>query len=93
MANYHPPLAVSHGLDSCMGSPIVDWITPKGQSLVPHIPWNTKSGHGLNHNHTGAFLCPAGLDWKNIKWVLIFIVLHYLFDMYVASSTRTKLET
>ena len=37
-------------------------------------------------------MCPAGLDWKNIEWVLIFIVLCYLFDVYVASSTRTKLE-
>ena len=37
-------------------------------------------------------MCPAGLDWKNIEWVLIFIVLRYLFDVYVASSTRTKLE-
>ena len=46
---------------------IIDWITPKGQSLVPHIPRNAKAGHGFNHEHTGALLCPAGLDWKNIE--------------------------
>ena len=44
---------------------IIDWITPKGQSLTPHIPRNVKSGRGFNHDRTGALLCPAGLDWNN----------------------------
>ncbi|KIJ59508.1 hypothetical protein HYDPIDRAFT_100560 [Hydnomerulius pinastri MD-312] len=48
-----------------MKSAIIDWITPKGQSLNPHIPRNVKSGRGFNHEHTGALLCPAGLDWAN----------------------------
>ena len=48
-----------------MKGPIVDWITPKGQSLTPHIPRNIKSGRGFNHDRTGALLCPAGLDWNN----------------------------
>ncbi|KAF9232356.1 hypothetical protein BU15DRAFT_90680 [Melanogaster broomeanus] len=38
-----------------MKSAVVDWITPKGQALNPHIP----------RNRTGALLCPAGLDWGN----------------------------
>ncbi|KIM58805.1 hypothetical protein SCLCIDRAFT_27804 [Scleroderma citrinum Foug A] len=50
-----------------MKSPIIDWITPKGQSLTPHIPRNVKSGCGFNHERTGVLLCPAGLDWNNIK--------------------------
>ena len=50
-----------------MKGPIIDWITPKGQSLVPHIPRNVKAGRGFNHERTGALLCPAGLDWKNIE--------------------------
>ena len=50
-----------------MKGPIIDWITPKGQSLVPHIPRNVKAGRGFNHECTGALLCPAGLDWKNIE--------------------------
>ena len=52
-----------------MKSPIINWITPKGQSLTPHIPRNVKSGRGFNHKHTGALLCPAGLDWNNIEYV------------------------
>ncbi|KAF9234633.1 hypothetical protein BU15DRAFT_89931 [Melanogaster broomeanus] len=39
-----------------MKSTIIDWITPKGQILNPHIPHNIKAG---------ALLCPAGLDWAN----------------------------
>ncbi|KIM57809.1 hypothetical protein SCLCIDRAFT_1219064, partial [Scleroderma citrinum Foug A] len=48
-------------------SAIIDWITPKGQSLNPHIPQNMKSGRGFNHEHTRALLCPAGLDWANME--------------------------
>ncbi|KAI5987823.1 hypothetical protein EDD15DRAFT_2173034 [Pisolithus albus] len=50
-----------------MKGAIIDWITPKGQSLSPHIPRNVKSGRGFNHECTGALLCPAGLDWTNIQ--------------------------
>ncbi|KAI6019353.1 hypothetical protein BKA83DRAFT_10736 [Pisolithus microcarpus] len=50
-----------------MKGAIIDWITPKGQSLSLHIPHNMKSGRGFNHECTGALLCPAGLDWTNIQ--------------------------
>ncbi|KAL4063074.1 hypothetical protein J3A83DRAFT_4362664 [Scleroderma citrinum] len=46
---------------------IIDWITPKGQSLIPHIHYNVKSGCGFNHVCTGALLCPAGLNWNNLE--------------------------
>jgi hypothetical protein len=52
-----------------MKSAVVDWITPKGQSLNPHIPQNIKCGRGFNHERTGALLCPAGLDWANSEYV------------------------
>ncbi|KAH7917216.1 hypothetical protein BV22DRAFT_1108609 [Leucogyrophana mollusca] len=48
-------------------SAVVDWITPKGQALNPHIHRNVKSGRGFNHERTGALLCPAGLDWSNTE--------------------------
>lgn len=54
-----------------MKNAIIDWITPKGQSLSPHIPRNVKSGRGFNHERTGALLCPAGLDWANTEYVPI----------------------
>ena len=53
-----------------MKAAVIDWITPKGQSLNPHIPHNVKSGHGFNHEHTGALLCPTGLDWANTEYVV-----------------------
>ena len=56
-----------------MKSAIIDWITPKGQSLNPHIPCNVKSGHGFYHERTGALLCPAGLDWNHSEWVHVYI--------------------
>lgn len=54
-----------------MKTAIIDWITPKGQTLNPHIPRNVKSGRGFNHERTGALLCPAGLDWANTEYVYI----------------------
>ena len=50
-----------------MKSAIIDWITPKGQLLTPHIPRNVKFGRGFNHDRTGALLCPADLDWNNME--------------------------
>ena len=52
-----------------MKSAVIDWITPKGQSLNPHIPRNAKAGRGFNHERTGALLCPAGLDWAHTECV------------------------
>ncbi|KAG6376631.1 hypothetical protein JVT61DRAFT_1615 [Boletus reticuloceps] len=46
---------------------IIDWITPKGQTLNPHIPCNAKSARGFNHEHTSTLLCPAGYDWSNAE--------------------------
>ena len=45
-----------------MKSAVINQITPRGQSLNPHIPQNVKCGHGFNHEHTGELLCPAGLN-------------------------------
>lgn len=53
-----------------MKSAIIDWITPKGQSLIPHIPRYVKPTRGFNHERTGALLCPAGLDWDHAEYVL-----------------------
>ena len=44
---------------------VLDWITPKGQSLVPPLACNVKADRSFNHEQTGALLCPAGLDWSN----------------------------
>ncbi|KAG2100217.1 uncharacterized protein F5147DRAFT_813447 [Suillus discolor] len=44
---------------------VLDWITPKGQNLVPPLARNVKVDRGFHHERTGALLCPAGLDWSN----------------------------
>ncbi|KAG2136732.1 hypothetical protein DEU56DRAFT_871520 [Suillus clintonianus] len=44
---------------------VLDWITPKGQNLIPPLARNVKVDRGFHHERTGALLCPAGLDWSN----------------------------
>ncbi|KAG2152640.1 uncharacterized protein EDB93DRAFT_1249148 [Suillus bovinus] len=46
---------------------VLNWITPKGQNLVPPLARNIKVDHGFHHERTGALLCPAGLNWSNSK--------------------------
>ncbi|KAG1748532.1 hypothetical protein EDD22DRAFT_981885 [Suillus occidentalis] len=46
---------------------VLDWITPKGQSLVPSLSRNVKIDRGFHHERTGALLCPAGLDWSHLE--------------------------
>ena len=44
---------------------IVNWITPKGKVLIPHLDQNVKHDRGFHHNHTSFLLCPMGEDWNN----------------------------
>jgi hypothetical protein len=44
---------------------VLDWITPRGQSLNPPLAHNVKTDRGFHHERTGALLCPAGLYWAN----------------------------
>ncbi|KAG2092129.1 uncharacterized protein F5147DRAFT_748041 [Suillus discolor] len=68
---------------------VLDWITPKGQSLVPPLTRNVKIDWGFHHEWTGALLCPAGLDWSNLdgemlvtgdQWPL-FLYADYHYDL------------
>lgn len=51
---------------------ILDWITPRGQSLNPPLARNIKSDRGFNHERTGALLCPASLNWSDLEYVINF---------------------
>ncbi|KAH6908698.1 hypothetical protein BKA70DRAFT_1103234, partial [Coprinopsis sp. MPI-PUGE-AT-0042] len=42
---------------------ILDWITPRGQSLQPPLMRNVKTDRGFYHPRTGELLCPIDLDW------------------------------
>ncbi|KAH6903657.1 hypothetical protein BKA70DRAFT_1110650, partial [Coprinopsis sp. MPI-PUGE-AT-0042] len=44
---------------------IIDWITPRGQSLQPPLMRNVKTDRGFYHSRTGELLCPVGLEWTN----------------------------
>jgi hypothetical protein len=50
---------------------ILDWITPRGQSLHPPLSRNIKMDRGFHHERTGALLCPAGMDWSDDKFVVL----------------------
>ncbi|KAL4063134.1 hypothetical protein J3A83DRAFT_4362700 [Scleroderma citrinum] len=63
---------------------IIDWITPKGQSLIPHIHHNVKSGHGFNHICTGALLTHTKLTNGKIQvardqWPMFLYVFKHTF--------------
>ena len=49
---------------------VIDWITPKGQSLNPPLARNIKTDRGFNHNVTGYLLCPVGVDWEDMEYVI-----------------------
>jgi hypothetical protein len=51
---------------------ILDWITPQGLPLNPPLSRNVKIDWGFHHERIGALLCPAGLDWSNHEFVIIF---------------------
>ena len=48
-------------------SAVLDWITPRGQTLNPPLTRNVKTDRGFHHERTGALLCPADLDWSNTE--------------------------
>lgn len=48
-----------------MKGAILDWITPRGESLRPPLSRNVKTDRGYYHERTGALLCPADLDWSD----------------------------
>jgi hypothetical protein len=50
---------------------VLDWITPRGQSLNPPLARNVKTDRGYHHERTGALLCPAGLDWSNAESICL----------------------
>lgn len=61
---------------------MIDWITPRGESLVPAIARNVKCERGYNHDRTGGLLCPAGLDWSQDEYahVLMSILVESLLN-------------
>ncbi|KAG2752732.1 hypothetical protein P692DRAFT_201838219 [Suillus brevipes Sb2] len=46
-------------------SAVLDWISPKGDVIQPHLHRNSKIDRGFNHELTGSLLCPAGMDWND----------------------------
>ncbi|KAH6869037.1 hypothetical protein BKA70DRAFT_1023040, partial [Coprinopsis sp. MPI-PUGE-AT-0042] len=46
---------------------ILDWITPRGQSLQPPLMRNVKTDRGFYHPRTGELLCPVGYDWNDTE--------------------------
>ncbi|KAH6903247.1 hypothetical protein BKA70DRAFT_1111106 [Coprinopsis sp. MPI-PUGE-AT-0042] len=74
---------------------IIDWITPRGEVLLPPLQRNIKTDRGFHHDKTGQLLCPATMDWTCIhtrqrlrsgeliptgeQWPL-FLYENYIFD-------------
>ena len=49
--------------------PILNWIVPLGQTLIPPLARNVKMDRGFNHECTGALLCPTGMDWSDPEYI------------------------
>ncbi|KAH6890794.1 hypothetical protein BKA70DRAFT_1234416 [Coprinopsis sp. MPI-PUGE-AT-0042] len=74
---------------------IIDWITPRGELLLPPLQRNIKTNRGFHHDRTGQLLCPVTMDWTCIhtrqrlrsrelvptgeQWPL-FLYENYIFD-------------
>jgi hypothetical protein len=71
---------------------VLDWITPKGQSLVPSLSRNVKIDRGFHHERTGALLCPAGLDWSHLECVITCLSFS-LASILITFRTRAKLQS
>jgi hypothetical protein len=61
---------------------ILDWITPRGQSLQPPLMRNVKTDRGFYHPRTGELLCPIDLDWTNNEY-------GYVFSSYARLLTKS----
>jgi len=46
---------------------VLDWLTPRGQSLNPPLSRNVKTDRGFYHERTGALLCPVDLDGSDTE--------------------------
>lgn len=68
---------------------VLDWIAPRGQPLSPPLARNVKVDRGFHHEHTGALLCPAGLDWSNNEWVFSRFQVNPLTQPRVKEKLRT----
>ena len=68
---------------------ILDWITPRGQSLIPPLARNVKTDRGFHHERTGALLCPTGLDWSNTEYDACLISSSCTL---ISSRTKDKLR-
>jgi hypothetical protein len=53
-------------------SAVIDWLTPRGESLNPPLARNGKADRGFHHDRTGALLCPTGMDWSDEELVNLF---------------------
>lgn len=68
---------------------MIDWITPRGESLVPTIARNSKCDRGFAHDRTGELLCPADLDWSKDEYVFRSAgIKHTVIEIWLVESKR-----
>jgi hypothetical protein len=83
----HTPCQLTKGTSGVRGDDtkslkgsVLDWITLKGQNLIPPLTRNVKVDQGFHHERTGALLCPAGLNWSNSECVTFISLASLLMD-------------
>jgi hypothetical protein len=69
---------------------VLDWIMPRGGSLVPPLARNIKFGRGFHHECTGALLCPVNLNWSDTEYIVLFTMVHkQLMSFRIKERLRT----
>ncbi|KAG1738830.1 uncharacterized protein EDB91DRAFT_1237634 [Suillus paluster] len=81
--------AAARGEDTKSLKPIIDWIAPAGEAVVPPLSRNSKTSQGFNHPLTGRLLCPAELDWDDAESCLLINIRFALCSSSVFSCTDT----
>ena len=71
---------------------VLDWITPKGDALIPPLSRNIKHDRGFHHERTGFLLCPIGKDWDNLEWGRSY-TLFSMHDDCCNCRTKEKLRS
>jgi hypothetical protein len=69
---------------------ILDWITPRGDSLIPPLARNVKFDRGFHHEWTGSLLCPTNLDGSDNEYILSLNV-PFCADI-IQSQGKTKVR-
>ena len=77
-----------------MKGAVINWITPSDHDLAPSLHHKHRFDRGVQHEATGALLCPARVNWSSTQWVTVptpnWTILNYLWNVESRKSWRPE---